>query len=185
MKVAYRVPKFTELLCISGMILFIILIAGATKVVRQSAPNTSGCSLLDGQKPSVYLIRDTAWDESDTTRMILRNNSSCRIILTTIGKQTIFRPGGKISQPSDPVAEDGASVVLRYKVNSVKEPWAFIAHWPYGDTVSTLTLNGGHSIKFLVQAEHLQGKRTIAVPFHYEWEGLLGESGVEHLVYFH
>lgn len=185
MKVAYSVPKFTGLLCISGMILFIIPIAGATKVVRQSAPNTSGCSLLDGQKPSVYLIRDTAWDEPDTTRMILRNNSSCRIILTTIGKQTIVKPGGKISQSSDPVAEDGASVVLEYKFNSVKEPWSFISYWPYGDTVSTLTLNGGHSIKFLVLAKYLQGKRGIAVPFHYEWEGFLGGTSVEHLVYFH
>ena len=185
MKVAYGVPKFTELLCISGMVLLIIPIAGATKVVRQSAPNTSGCALLDGQKPSVYLIRDTAWDEPEWTRMILRNNSSCRIILTTIGKQTIVKPGGKISQSSDPVAEDGATVVLEYKFNSVKEPWAFITYWPYGDAVSTITLNGGHSIKFLARAEHLQGKRGIAVPFQYEWEGFIGSSGVEHLVYFH
>ena len=185
MKVTYSLPKFTELLSISGTILFIISIAGATEVVQQRALNTSGCSLLDGQKPSIYLIRDTAWDEPETTRITLRNNSSCRIILTITGKQTIVKPRGKISQSPDPVAEDGASVVLEYKVNSVKEPWAFIAHWPYGDTVSTLTLNGGHSIKFLVPAEHIQGKRTIAVPFHYEWEGFLGGSGVEHLVYFH
>ena len=185
MKVAYSVPKFTELLFISGIILLIIPIAGAAEFVRQSAPNTSECSLLDGQKPSVYLIRDTAWDDPETARMILRNNSSCRIILTTIGKQTIVKPGGKISQSSDPVAEDGASVVLEYKFNSVKEPWAFISYWPYGDTVSTLTLNGGHSIKFLVLAKYLQGKRGIAVPFHYEWEGFLGGTSVEHLVYFH
>jgi hypothetical protein len=185
MKVTYSLSKFIGLLCISSTILFIISIAGATEVVQQRVLNTSGCSLIDGQKPSIYLIRDTAWDEPETTRIILRNNSTCRIILTTTGKQMIVKPGGKISQSSDSVADDGASVVLEYKVNSLKEPWAFIAYWPYGDTVSTLTLNGGHSIKFLVSAEHIQGKRKIAVPFHYEWEGFLGGSGVEHLVYFH
>jgi hypothetical protein len=180
MKIIYRCIK---LLCSSGICLFIITIAGPTEVVQRRVPVTSGCSLLDGQKPSVYLIRDTAWNDSEITRMILRNNSSCRIILTTTGKQTIFRPGGKISQSSDPLAEDGASVVLEYKVNSAKEPWAFITYWPYGDTVSTLTLNGGHSIKFIVPAEHLRQGGKIAVPFHYEWEGFLGSSGVEHLVY--
>jgi hypothetical protein len=185
MKVAYSLPKFTELLCISGIILFIIPIAGATEVVQQKAPNTSKCSRLDGQKPSVYLIRDTAWDEPETTRMILRNNSSCRIILTTTGNQTIVKPGGKIYQPLDPVAEDGALVVLEYKFNSVKEPRAFITYWPYGDAVSTITLSGGHAIKFLVSAKHLQGKRSIAVPFRYEWEDSLRGPGVEHLVYFH
>lgn len=183
MKITHSLPKFIALLCIGGIILFIIPIAGSTEVVQQSAPNTSGCSLLDGQKPSIYLIRDTAWDEPETTRMILRNNSSCRITLTTTGKQTIVKPGGKLFQSSDPVAEDSASVVLEYKVNSVNEPWAFISYWPYGDTVSTLTLNGGHSIKFTVPAERLQRGRKIAVPFHYEWEGFLGGSGVEHLVY--
>jgi hypothetical protein len=115
--------------------------------------------------------------------MILRNNSSCRITLTTTGKQIIVKPGGNIFQSSDPVAEDGASIVLKYKVNSVKEPWAFIGYWPYGDTVSDLRLNGGHSIKFMVPTKHLQRGRKIAVPFHYEWEGFLGRSGVEHLVY--
>jgi hypothetical protein len=124
--------------------------------MQRGVPNTSRCYLLDGQKPSLYLIIDTTWNDPEITRMILRNNSSCRIILTTTGKQTIFKPGSKISQSSDPVAVDGVSVVLEYKVNRAKAPWAFISFWPYGDTVSTLTLNGGHSIKFIMPAEHLR-----------------------------
>src|SRR5262245_4852422 len=105
MKVTYSLLKFTALLCICCTILFIISIAGATEVVQQGVLNTNGCSLLDGQKPSIYLIRDTVWDEPETTRIILRNNSSCRIILTTTGKQTLVKPRGKISQSPDPVAD--------------------------------------------------------------------------------
>lgn len=183
MKGRFSLPQFIELLSIGGIILLIIPIASSTAVVKQRKPDTGGCSLLVSQLPSIYLIRDTAWDEPETVRMILRNNSSCSVILTITGKQTIVKPGGKISQPPLPVAEDGASVVLKYKVNSIKQPWAFIDYWPYGHTVSDLTLNGGRSIKFLVRAEHLQRGRQIAVPFEYEWEGLSGSSGVEHVVY--
>jgi len=183
MKVTYNLPKLIGLLCIGGIILFIIPIAGSTEVLQQRTPDTGGCSLLDGKKSSIYLIRDTAWSETETARMILRNNSSCSVILTVTGKQTIVRPGGKISQLSSETAEDGASVVLRYKINSAKEPWAFFDYWPYGDTVSTLTLNAGRSIKFIVPAEHLQHGRQIAVPFQYEWEGSLGAVAVEHIVY--
>jgi len=183
MKAGFSLLQFIELLCFGGIFLLVTAIAGSTEVVEQGKPDIGGCSLLDIQRPSIYLIRDIAWDEPETIRMILRNNSSCSVTLTITGNQTIVKPGGKISQPPLPVAEDGASVVLRYKVNSVKEPWAFIDYWPYGDTVSSLTLNGGRSIKFLVKAEHLQRRRQIAVAFNYEWEGFLGSSGVEHMVY--
>jgi hypothetical protein len=183
MKGRFSFSQFMELLCIGVMIPLVMPIAGSTEAARQRNPDTYGCSLLDGQNPSIYLTRDTAWDEPETIRMILRNNSSCSVILIITGKQTAVKPGGKISQPPLPVAEDGASVVLKYKVNSVKQPWAFMDYWPYEHTVSTLTLNGGRSIKFLVRAEHLQRGRKIAVPFEYEWEGILGNSGVEHVVY--
>jgi hypothetical protein len=183
MKGRFCLLRFIELLCICGILLLVTPIAGSTEVVEQGKPDTGRCSLLDSKLPSIYLIRDTDWDEPKTIRMILRNNSSCSVTLTITGNQTIVKPGGKISQPPLPVAEDGASVVLRYKVNSVKEPWAFIDYWPYGDTVSSLTLNGGRSIKFLVKAEHLQRGRQIAVSFNYEWEGFSGSSGVEHIVY--
>jgi hypothetical protein len=183
MKGGFSLLQFIELLRIGGILLLVTPIAGSTEVVKQGKPDTGGCSLLDSQLPGIYLIRDTEWDEPKTIRMILRNNSSCSVTLTITGEQTIVKPGGKISQPPLPVAEDGASVVLRYKVNNVKEPRAFLDYWPYGDTVSSLTLNGGRSIKFLVKAEHLQRGRQIAVSFNYEWEGFSGRPGVEHLVY--
>ncbi|HEX5084509.1 MAG TPA: hypothetical protein VFY40_20905 [Blastocatellia bacterium] len=183
MKAGFSLPRFIELLLIGCVLLLAAPIASSTAVVNQSKPGAGGCSLLNSQQPSIYLIRDPDWDDPETVRMILRNNSSCSVSLEITGKQIIVRPGGKISQPPLPVAEDGASVVLKYKFNSIEEPWAFITYWPYEHTVSTLTLNGGRSIKFLVQAEHLKQGRQIAVPFNYEWEGFAGASGVEHLVY--
>jgi hypothetical protein len=183
MKVRFSLPRFIVLAGIGSIILLIIPVAFPSEVVQQRKSDTSGCFIIDSQNPSIYLTRDTAWDEPETTRMILRNNSSCSITLIITGKQIMVKPGGKISQPPLPVAEDGVSVVLKYKINSVKSPWAFIDYWPYEHTVSTLTLNGGHSIKFLVRADHLQRGRQIAVPFNYEWEGFFGGSGVEHLVY--
>jgi hypothetical protein len=186
MKAGFSLPRFIELSLIGSMILLIAPIASTTAVVKQKKTDTGECSLLDSQQPGIYLIRDTAWNEPKTIRMILRNNSSCSVTLTIAGNQTIAKPGAKISQPPLAVAEDGESVVLRYKVNSVKALWAFIDywHWVHGDDASTITLKGGHSIKFVAPAEYLQNGRRIAVPFNYEWEGFSSGSGVEHVVYF-
>jgi hypothetical protein len=186
MKAGFSLPRFIELSLIGSMILLIAPIASTTAVVKQRKPDTGACSLPDSQRPSIYLIRDTTWDDPKTIRMILRNNSSCSIALTIFSKLTMVRPGIKIPHPPVPMVEDGASVVLKYMVSSVTEPFSFIEYLPYDHTVSTpLTLNGGHSIKFLAQAEHLRQRRQIAVPFNYIKSGaFISCSLAERLVYF-
>jgi hypothetical protein len=174
-------PRFIDLLRIGGVALLIMPVADSTAVVRQKNNDMGECPLIDSREPGVYLARDYAWDEPETMRMILRNNSSCSITLTITGKPIIVRPGGKVSHPPLEDVEDGASVVPLYKVNSIEEPLSFIDYSPYEHTVSTITLNGGHSIKFLVRAEYLEGGRQIAVPFNYEEAGSIR---AERLVYF-
>jgi hypothetical protein len=179
-----RLPRFMGLLRIVGIALLVMPVADSTAVVKQKKNDMGECSLIDNQEPGVYLAHDYAWDEPETMRMILRNNSSCSITLIITGKPIIVRPGGKISHSPLPDVEDGASVVLLYRVNSVEEPLSFIDYWPYEHTVSTITLNGGHSVKFLVRAEYLEQGRQIAVPFNYEGRGFIQSSVAERLVCF-
>jgi hypothetical protein len=150
---------------------------------KEKTASAAQCRRLNEREPSVRLRRETSWRDPETARISLHNNSSCTIILIATGKQIVTKPGGKIETISSDTAEDTAQVILRYKVNSNKQPETFITYWPYGDTISSLRLNGGHSIKFTVPSEFLKDNRRIAVPFYYEWEGILNSTGIEHMVY--
>lgn len=169
--------------CIVILAALVTSVAGTSGANQQKSYNNAGCLRIDDQKPSVYLSRDADWSDIQMARMILHNNSTCAITLETTGKQLVMKPGGKLFQLSAEVAEDGALVTLRYKTNSEKAPWAFMIYWPYGDSLATLKLNGGHSVKFVVPSEYLRAKRQIAVPFYYEWDIALPRQGIEHLVY--
>jgi hypothetical protein len=167
------------MICVAIM----VFLMKALAAVDQAGGSTLECSRRDGRNPSIYLSRDTNWSDKKLVRMVLHNNSNCTINLFSSGKQLVINSSGSISQASSDVAENGAIVTLLYKVNSLKEPWAFMTYWPYGDTNFSLKLSSGHSIKFVVPSSHVKGRRKIAVPFYYEWEPVGGESGMEHLVY--
>jgi len=149
----------------------------------QSEIKTVGCSRIVSQKSSVYLYLDPKWTDSETIRIFLKNNSNCKIEVITTGKQIITKPDGRPLQIASEIAEDDAHLVLRYKINSTEQPWAFVPYWPYGDSVASTQILPGRQIKFLVKTEHLINKRQIAVPFYYEWDSASRSSALEHLVF--
>lgn len=148
---------------------------------RQPYECKAGCSRIDSKKSSIYLYKDANWIDPNHTRMILKNNSTCKIIVTTIGKQTIVGRDGRLLQLPAAVAEDRANLVLQYKVNSRKQPWAFVTHWPYGHLVNTTEILPGREVMFLIESRQIRDNLGIAVPFDYDWDPL--SPGMDHLVY--
>jgi hypothetical protein len=152
----------------------------------QTTPGKYQCALLDVKRPSLYIVLDKEWKDQKTARLIIRNNMACAVTFTTTGRHSVIKKRGtgfRVHQPASDEIEDGGLVTLQYKVNSKKQPWAFVTYWPYDHVVFTLRLLGGRAAKFIVPLEHIKGERQIAVTFNYEWETFAATSGIQHLVF--
>jgi hypothetical protein len=150
---------------------------------RQFAQEAArGCEALVKGKAHIYISIDQSWRDVNTAKLILHNNSNCAIKLITTGRQTLVTPGSPIIITLADEIIDGATVVLRYKVNTDASPGVFVGSWAYGDSVISSRLEGGKTVKFAVPVKSILNKRQIAVPFKYAWE-ISTDAPVEHLVY--
>jgi hypothetical protein len=175
-----------KLLFAAGWATLLLFTLPIPLAMAQPTPKKRECALLDVRRPSLYIVLDKEWKDPKTARLIIRNNMACAVTFTTTGRHSVIKKDGtgfRVHQPTSDEIEDGGLVTLQYKVNSKKQPWAFVTYWPYDHVVFTLRLLGGRAAKFIVPLEHIKGERQIAVTFNYEWETFAATSGIQHLVF--
>lgn len=164
-----------------------LLLYAAINGSQLIAQTVNGCARIDSNMPTLYMTIDTAHSTLQSVRLMIHNNISCSITLTTIGSQLIVTQEGKqrLRTSNSPVIEDGASIALSYMIRRNKQRWNFISVWKYGHVVNESILESKKTVGFIVPAKYLKNKGQIVVPFNYEWEGVLNNarSSTLHLIH--
>lgn len=137
------------------------------------------CKKFDEKYPYFFITLDESWTDKTDSLLVLHNNSDCVITIVTAAPPMRHKQITKARNSTNDVDQ----IIIKYKINSDQQLWAFITYWPHGDSVYSYSLKGGKSVKFLVPSKFLGKKRQIAIPFNYEYEDAKGRSGIEHLIY--
>lgn len=171
-------------LVVMKLVLFLFLVTIGIKLLAQSR---EGCERIDAKLPTLYLTIDTDHSSPQSVRLLLTNNITCSITITTVGEQLIVSKEGKqrLRKSSSQIIEDRASIALRYMILRNKQPWQLIPVWNYGHVVNESILEPKKTVGFIVPAKFLKNKGQIVVPFNYEWEGVLynARASTLHLIY--